>query len=482
VWRPEETPVAFWAWRDELPRQEAVDKAMRETGARVLFARAGQFDREGGKLPRIRAAKGKWPSGVALHLAYNATPALLRNFEKTDADALAQAVAETFRQDAERARADGANVAGLQLDIDAPTRLLPHYADILRRVRAALPPDAQLSVTGLPTWMESASLRQALEAVDFWTPQCYGAQIPQRLDDARPIASPDEVKRGVARARALGKPFYAGLAAYGYALLYGKDGRLGALRGDFDPARAVADARWEMLERKPFTATDGAATGAYRYVLRAREAGVLDGLAWQAGETLVLDAPSAESLRQTARAARVEGGPQMLGLCVFRLPETDDATSLKLPQIVAALQDTPPAPPQVLTKLTPAHRDPQAKGRAWLLTVTNNGATDALMGDGALAVTLLAPPGQARVSAGDEFQPILYLCGAEPATAQPCSPRRANFLQLNKHAWPAGEEAKIYLNGDTKPEAWQIHLAARFSPDALWRDTRPLISREPPTP
>ena len=450
---PQETPVAFWAWREAMPSAQSWAQASQATGARVLFARAGQWDWRAGRWQRIRAAQGKWAPVSELHLVYNATRDGLAQLEKLDTAIFAKEIAAVFATDKIRAEGDGAKVVGLQLDIDAPTRLLPNYAKLLRAVRFEIGPTMKLSVTGLPTWMDSAMLPQVLVEVDFWTPQCYGGRIPQRLNDAQPISSPDEVARSVARARALDKQFYAGLAAYGYALLYDTNGRLGELRGDFNPARAVADARFEMLERQPFTAADGAATGAWRYVLRAREAGVLDGLAWQAGETLVLDVPGAESLRQTARAARAEGGPAMLGLCIFRLPETDDPTALTLPQIVAALKDAPPAPIKVLTNLTPAHRDPQGDARAWLLTVTNSSTTDALMGDGALVVTLAVPPGQARVSGGDGFAELAYLCGPEPSAAQPCSPRRANFLRLTRRAWHAGAKAAINLSSDTPPNA-----------------------------
>src|SRR5205085_7618064 len=135
----------------------------------------------------------------------------------------------------------GARVIGLQLDLDVPTRLLERYGRVLRETRALLPEGTLLSVTGLQTWMGAGELRGVLDAVDFWAPQFYGAEIPATVERVVPIASPGAVSRAVARARELGKPFYAGLAAYGYALLYTEKGKLLEARGDIAPARVAAD-------------------------------------------------------------------------------------------------------------------------------------------------------------------------------------------------------------------------------------------------
>lgn len=49
-------------------------------------------------------------------------------------------------------RGGGAKVVGVQLDFDAATRGLDGYSTFLKRLRADLPPDARLSITGLLDW------------------------------------------------------------------------------------------------------------------------------------------------------------------------------------------------------------------------------------------------------------------------------------------------------------------------------------------
>lgn len=292
VWNPGEAPVAFWSWRAEAPSQSEVERAAAETGARTLFLRAGQFELKSGGVGRVRAVAGPMPRGVELHLVYNATPRLLSEFEHLDEKALAASAVETFRADSARASRDGARVAGLQLDLDVPTRLLARYRDVLRETRFALPAGVRLSVTGLPTWMGSKELPGVLGEVDFWAPQFYGAEIPATADRVIPISSPLGVARGVERARELGEPFYAGLAAYGQAIVYDARGRLVELRGDLDPARVASDGNLELVGRRAFGAGvegDGARAGAappageWRYVFRARSDTVIDGLTVRAG-------------------------------------------------------------------------------------------------------------------------------------------------------------------------------------------------------
>ena len=474
AWAAEETPVAFWAWRNQAPTEEEVARVARESRAHALFLRAGQIDYAGGQLRRIRTVAGRFPRALPLHLVYNGTRSLLVDFEGVDANALAATIIDTFAHDAERARREGAQVVGLQLDIDSPTRLLPRYARVVRAVRARLPEGARLSVTGLVTWMDSpAALNSLLDAVDFWIPQCYGAEIPARIERAIPISSPEEVRRAVARAREFRRPFYAGLSSYGYALLYSAGGSLIALRGDLDPARVARDPNFELLERRAFgTRSNDAgssgeplsaampsgepATSEWRYVFRARNDAALDGLTVRAGDRLMVNLPSVESLRAAARAAREEAGEHFLGLCLFRLPTRDDPTAMPLAQVAAALADNPPTF-GVAARLNRARRvatEQTATATHLRLTLENNGTASALMGDDALSLTLRVPAGSLRgVNNLTTFFSFETLCGDAGEPLRPCSARRANVVRLKARAWTAGAHPAATLSFDGEPPA-----------------------------
>jgi len=327
-----EVPIAFWSWRTQMPTTDEVRQTFTSTGAKILFQRAGQFDLSDGKVRRIRPANGKFPTGIETHLVYNSTRRFMRDLEKLDANQVAVSIAQTFREDSERAIADGAEIVGVQLDLDFPTRLLPEYAELLRSLRYVLPRDTQLSITGLPTWASSLDFEAVLAEVDFWTPQLYGAAIPSNVDDQIPISSAKEVKAAVQRIRDLNKPFYAGLAAYGYVILYGKDGSIVEVRGDIDPHKAELNSDLELIERSTFSSGEEK-----RLVYRARSDHVFRGLTIRAGEMLVFDIPSVQSLEAAALAVREDAGERILGICIFRLPSRYDKTTLSIADVAAAL-------------------------------------------------------------------------------------------------------------------------------------------------
>jgi hypothetical protein len=477
AWRAEEVAVAFWSWRAETPRQADVERAARETGARTLFLRAGQLDFASGRVSRVREVRGRMPRGVELHLVYNATPALLAEFERFDERELAAVAAEAFKRDIARAAREdgdakegagakteegygeesrsGARVVGLQLDLDVPTRLLARYARVLRETRALMPPGARLSVTGLQTWMGAGDLRGVLEAVDFWSPQLYGAEVPATVERAVPISSLGAVALSVARARELGKPFYAGLAAYGYALLYSEKGKLLGARGDIAPARVASDRNFELVERRAF-ASDAGADGArrdaplaseWRYVFRVRGDAVVEGLIVRAGEQIVLDVPSSESLRASVRGVREGAGEKLLGICLFRLPASDDPTTLSLAEVSAALRDRE-AETRARVSVEPARVAEGVGGSPTqlLLTAENAGACGALFGEGALVMTLRVPRGSVSgVTRLEGFDSFETLCERR-AALRPCSAARADFIRLGARAWPEGAKARAGLS------------------------------------
>ncbi len=499
AWAAGEVPVAFWAWRAETPTPEEWARAAAETGARTLFLRAGQLDYEGGRVGRIRAVEGKFPPRVELHLVYNGTRSLLKGFEGIEEKALAAAFVETFRADAERARRDGAQVSGLQLDLDVPTRLLARYGRVLREVRAGLPREVKLSVTGLTTWMDSGELGGALAALYFWSPQFYGAEIPETLERVVPIASPRVVEREVARARALGKPFYAGLAAYGYVLLYSPKGKLLSLHADLDPSRVAAERSLELIERRAFEPRARDDEGSpetphaseWRYVFRAREDVSVEGVAVRAGEQVVLDLPSGEALRAGVRGVRRLAGEKLLGICLFRLPTRGDAGVLSLEQLAAALKDFESGARARLS-VEAADEEGAAASNSesfnqLLFTARNEGAGGALFGDDALVVTLRVPRGSVRgVTRVEGFDSVETLCASVGASGfeggargesflRPCAPARASAIRLKARALASGAAASVGLSfeGDA-PEELAATVAARADDGRVWERTERL--------
>lgn len=428
-----EVPIAFWAWRTHAPSAAEVQKVFTATNAKTLFLRAGQFDAADGSVRRIRPVSGAMPSSVELHLVYNGTRKLLRELERLEAIEVAKVVADTYRSDLSRAANENVEVKGIQLDLDVPTRLLPRYAELLRRVREMLPPDAALSVTGLPTWADSNDIHAVLEAVDFWNPQCYGANIPTHMTERIPISSPKEVERMMAKIRKLEKPFYAGLSAYSYAILYDKNGDLIDLRGDIDPSAASMNKDLELAASQTFKGD--ARTSQIRREYRAKSDFVLDGLIIHAGETLVFDLPTAGSLRASARVVREKAGELLLGICVFRIPTAEDRATLSLEEITSALADRETRGSTNI-KLE-AISDQQLR----IVAENTGNASSALTID--LEIPVGSVSGVHGLSGFDNYEPLCRVPAKDP---MPCSSRRANIVRLNASVWTPGASAWTTLS------------------------------------
>jgi hypothetical protein len=444
VWPAATTPVAFWAWRNQTPAEADVRAAIEITKARAIFLRAGQIDFEDRAPRRIRAVTDSLPREIDLHLVYNATRSLLAQLDHIDESALADAISAAYQADAERAASAQARVVGLQIDIDVPTRLLGRYTNMLTALRARLRPGTQLSITGLPTWMESTELRSTLAVVDFWIPQLYGAEIPERFDQLVPISSPANVARFVSRARDFNKPFYAGLAAYSYTLLYNSAGSLISLRGDMDPAVLASDSNLELTDQRAFPAPAELTTSMrsptssseWRYVYRARVDDVIDDLVLHAGDVLVVDVPSAESLRLSARMVRELAGEKLLGICVFRLPAGDDPATLKIAQVASALADLDSTADVAVRWFA----DTQ------VLEVKNLGTASAIVGS--VKIDLLLTPGTIDGLTPHGSASVESLCAAADTNPAPCSQRRANVIRFKPRTLVAGQTvtARLAIN------------------------------------
>lgn len=126
---------SFWLWAGVKPQPVLA------SAARVYVLEAQVDDGPGGpQWVQQRAATPK-TSGPEIWLALRVhtlawTPAIEQRLESRLADW----------------RAAGNHVVGVQIDFDARTRHLDGYAAFLKQLRATLPKDMKLSITGLLDW------------------------------------------------------------------------------------------------------------------------------------------------------------------------------------------------------------------------------------------------------------------------------------------------------------------------------------------
>jgi hypothetical protein len=243
----------------------------------------------------------------------------------------------------------------------------------------------------------------------------------------------------VAAVRKIGKPFYAGLAAYGYTILYSKGGDLVELRGNIDPAAIAVSAGLELVDRSRFGDEED---GEIRYEFRAIRDLIFDGLIVEPGQTIVVDQPSSTSLRAAGSAVRKNAGEMLLGISIFRLPSEGDETMLSIEEVARALRDGETIPSTELH----LHKSDD-KGRIEI-SIQNSGTAASLLGTDALTIDIQIPAGrfkQLQTIAGLSRYELLCQRGRSRAPEK-CSPQRANLLRLRSNHWRPGDTALALID------------------------------------
>ena len=134
--------------------------------------------------------------------------------------------------------------SGLEIDYDCPTSSLDTYAAFVRQVRRMMPPEMRLSVTVLPTWIPSRSIRGLLEAADASVLQVHSVLDPRRgLFDAR-LAS----NWLAAYSSLTDKPFKVALPDYGSRVGWDSSGRLVSIVSEQSAPQDIPDQR-EVLAK-----------------------------------------------------------------------------------------------------------------------------------------------------------------------------------------------------------------------------------------
>jgi len=140
-----------------------------------------------------------------------------------------------------RWRQQGVPVAGVEIDYDCPTSQLPAYRDFLTGLRQSLDHDTTLSITALPTWLNSPELSKLLAVADESVLQVHAVMNPrQGLFDA---------ERAQAWLKAYAKqtahPWRVALPSYSTRVSWDDNGRISAVESE-RPLLASGNASQEL--------------------------------------------------------------------------------------------------------------------------------------------------------------------------------------------------------------------------------------------
>ena len=217
----------------------------------------------------------------------------------------------------------GISVMGVEIDHDCATARLSDYGQFLRRLRMALPSDVRLSITALPSWMESNRLPELLDLVEETVLQVHAVADPRQG-----LMNPATALAWTHRFARYGRPFKVSIPTYGSSAVFSESGRLLAVESENRSILPLANAR-EMMA-SPLAA-----------------------------EKLI-------------RSLRSSGIANLQGIVWFRLPTSDDSRSWSMDTMKVLLQE------QKVRTGWQLHAEPEPQANLYRIAIVAAGNVDQL--------------------------------------------------------------------------------------------------------
>lgn len=459
-WRKAHQPlkpleVSLWYWHTPYHIEPAEAAQLHAIGVKQLFVLAGTFHSQHGAVHMIMPQQWEAaPSTLGIHLVFHFDATLIKDFEKLPVELISSAAGSDIANVSAEAEQHGVRVVGVQLDFDCPTRLLGRYGELMRRLRPALKHGVALSATALPTWYTSKNIELLMKHVDFLAPQYYEPEVPKTLDSAATISRLSLLEHGLRAAGSHSYPFYAGIPAYGHALLYNEQGSLLGMYHDIGIIGAMHQNALSLMRSlgvdrsgKPASAASYIGEDIYDFkATRADEEG--HGL----GYHLVYDLPTSELLRSHLAALTASRPRNCRGVILFRYPEAGELSTLPFQTIAAALNGRKAQPNLKVTisstaapwEVVESHRKVKRVPHDVTISVTNIGDAGTFIAKDAVMIRLqFDVVGIDAVDPGS-FDSIQSLFSDDEIKHDiKASPLRSNTVQCCKVYLAPGETARI---------------------------------------
>lgn len=208
--------TAFWVWQRSEPLAETERAELAAQGVRTIYWQAGEIENVGETwrwkarfaLPQSRPGELTFVPVVRLE-SREKSP-----FSKTSLESLLGALSAVTKDAGE-----------LQLDYDAPDRLVEEYAAALKKIHALVP---KLTSTALPGWSRSRMLRILESSVDELVPMLYDFEPDPTVEGAapRPLLDPEKLERLLAEWNDCRIAWRAGLPSFARVTLFDPSGKL----------------------------------------------------------------------------------------------------------------------------------------------------------------------------------------------------------------------------------------------------------------
>jgi hypothetical protein len=228
------------------------------------------------------------------------------------------------------------NVAGVQLDIDSPTRSLPQYAAFLRAVRKDLPPGVRISITALLDWFrDGTAVADVVKEVDEFVPQFYDLHDPRSYNADHAIAAKFDGAQWGPVFNRFGKRFRIGISSFGRARFVQRENVppgsslvMGPVLADLAPLDIASNSAFSLQSSR---------NDANELVLtyRAARKVSIGYNNFESGDGIQFILPTPETVR-----AGVENAKRIRGYCAgvvfFRWPASNETLAMPPEEVLAA--------------------------------------------------------------------------------------------------------------------------------------------------
>jgi len=202
--------VRYWAWQRDDPLDEQELAELEAQKIDTIYWQAGEL--ENTRETWHWKARFNFPSSNTAHIRFVPVVRLVSREQQPFSDGSITALLASLSS-------VSANHDELQLDYDAPDRLLADYAGALKRIHGLV---SRLAIAALPHWSRADYLKLLESNVDELLPMLYDFEAEPVLKNQSPLPliSPEKMTklnenwRACHKSRRAGLPVYAQLSVY----------------------------------------------------------------------------------------------------------------------------------------------------------------------------------------------------------------------------------------------------------------------------
>jgi hypothetical protein len=302
--------VRYWVWQrnDPLEEQEVMELGAQKID--TIYWQIGELENVGETWRwKVRFAL---PSANTAGVRFVPVVRLISHEHQPFSDASVATLLPIL------ARA-GAEHDELQLDYDAPDRLLPDYAMALKRIHGLV---SRLTIAALPHWSRVDYLKTLEPSVDELLPMLYDFEAEPILTDRSPLPliAPEKISKLIEGWRACRKPWRAGLPVFARLSVYDANQKLRGQIRNWNWDELCFNRSFQFVKGGQFATT----------ILRATTATSIANTAINPAEEMIVRQVDRRELRH-AIAAAMRAGAQ--GIVFFRLPDSTASSGWSLNQI-----------------------------------------------------------------------------------------------------------------------------------------------------